>query len=117
MPPLLAPRRRKWLWFPLAVSTATGCIRFRNDAPPGADAAIAADAEADVESPTEGGDVVVIPPPVCSRFSSGIAESIASDVISELISDCLLRRHFANLPPVAVIHFQECLTAQIGQVM
>ena len=34
-----------------------------------------------------------------------------------LLSDCRLRRHFAHLPPVAITHFQECLTAQIGQIM
>jgi hypothetical protein len=98
------------------MSMQLGCIRFRNDAPPGADAAVA-DAEVDAETPPEGGDVVVIPPPVCSKFHPSIANKIAADLISQLGADCLLRRHFANLAPVVVIHFEECLTAQIGQVM
>jgi hypothetical protein len=97
--------------------TQLGCIRFRNDAPPGADAAIAPDAEIDVETPPEGGDAVVIPPPVCARFPPTVAASIAGDLVSMLLSDCLLRRHFAHLPPVAITHFEECLTAQIGQIM
>ena len=95
--------------------TQLGCIRFRNDAPPGADAASAPDAE--IDAAPEGGDVVVIPPPVCARFAPTIAGSIAGDLVSMLLSDCVLRRHFAHLPPVSITHFQECLTAQIGQIM
>ena len=97
--------------------TQLGCIRFRNDAPPRADAAVAADVEVDVEVPPEGGDVAVIPPPVCARFGPNVASSIASDLITLLGTDCVLRRHFAHLPPVAIAHFEECLTAQIGQIL
>jgi hypothetical protein len=100
------------------MSTQLGCIRFRNDAPPGADAAITPDAEVDAETPPEAGDdVVVIPPPVCARFGPNIAANIVIDLISLLLSDCRLRRYFADLTPAAVGHFRECLTAQIGQVM
>ena len=99
------------------VITQLGCIRFRNDAPPRADAAIAADVEVDAEVPPEAGDVVVIPPPICARFGPNVASSIASDLITLLRSDCLLRRHFEHLPPVAIAHFEECLTAQIGQIL
>lgn len=99
-----------------------GCIRFRNDAPAdaGVDAGATVDGpgpEPDASSPMEGGDAVVIPPPVCDRFNSSVAESIAGDLISGLLADCRLRRHFTGLPPIAVTHLQECLTAQIGQVM
>lgn len=103
------------------MSTLIGCIRFRNDAP--ADAAvdagalIDADEEVDTGAPVEGGDAVVIPPPVCEHINPSVAGSIAGDLISELVSDCRLRRNFANIPPIGVIHLQECLTAQIGQIM
>ena len=124
MSPLPTFRRRKWIWLAFFIGTTItqqGCIRFRNDAPPGADAAIAPDAEIDAETPSEGGDAVVVPPPVCSKFPPAVAASIAGDIAGDLISllgsDCILRRHFAHLPPVAITHFQECLTAQIGQIM
>jgi hypothetical protein len=111
-------RRRIWLLLALAINTQVGCIRFRNDAPSdaGSDAADSAGTE-DAGPSAEGGDAVVILPPVCDRFSSNVAASIAGDLISELLIDCRLRRYFGNLPPVAVTHLQECLTAQVGQVM
>jgi hypothetical protein len=119
MPPPLSYRRRKWISLAVFISTMStqlGCIRFRNDAP-SADAAIIPDAEVDAETPPEAGDVVVVPPPVCSRFGPEIAASIAIDLIALLLSDCLLRRHFAHLTPAATGHMQQCMTAQIGQIM
>jgi hypothetical protein len=99
-----------------------GCIRFRNDA--STDAGSDAEASPDSAPPendsgdlAEGGDAVVIPPPVCDSYDSTIAERIAGDLISALLIDCSLRRHFTSLPPIAVTHLQECLTAQVGQVM
>jgi hypothetical protein len=127
--PLMLPtqhlRRRNWAWtcnslvlfVAATTSTQLGCIRFRNDAPT-LDAAIA-DAEVDVEvdMPPEGGDAVVAPPPVCSRFNPNIAQTIIDDLISVLLQDCVLSPHFANLPPIVLQRMQECMTAQIGQVM
>jgi len=119
--PLPSPiRGRKRFFALLAMSTLIGCIRFRSDAPndAGFDAGQINDAtEADGGTPIEGGDVIVIPPPVCDHLKPGAAENIAGDLVSELLSDCALRRYFANLPPISITHFQECLTAQIGQVM
>jgi hypothetical protein len=126
-PPRAKNRQRKWLLSALAMSalmgsTQLGCIRFRNEAPgdAGLDANVGADGsgtEEDAGSLAEGGDAVVIPPPVCDRFNSTVAASIAGDLISELLMDCRLRRYFTSLPPVAIAHLQECLTAQVGQVM
>jgi hypothetical protein len=101
------------------MSTQLACIRFRDDAKAdaGQDAGIAVDAEPEASTPIEGGDAVANPPPVCDRFTPNIAESIAGDLISALGGDCRLRLHFANMPPIAVTHLQECLTAQIGQVL
>jgi hypothetical protein len=115
MPPLFRSRRRKWIFFALAVSTHAGCIRFRSDAPAGVDASTSEDAGADVEHPVEGGDA--LPPPICEQFGPNIAERIAVDLLAKVRSDCVLRRHFANVPPIAATHLQECLTAQIGQIM
>jgi hypothetical protein len=121
--PLASPvRRRKWIWVALAVSTQLGCIRFRNDAKgdAGVDSGATGtpDAESDTGTPNEGGDAVVIPPPVCDKFSPSVAESIAADLVTEVsVNDCRLRLHFAKLPAIAIEHFQECLAAQIGQVM
>jgi len=120
MPLLLPIRGRKWIWVALATTTLLGCIRFRNDAVTdgGIDSGGSPDDESDASTPIEGGDAVVIPPPVCDRFNPNITESIAGELITQLtINDCRLRRHFAILPPIALTHLQECLTAQIGQVM
>lgn len=118
---LIVNRRRNLGWIPviLAVNTSLGCIRFRSDANPdaGVDSGATVDAPEDTGAMAEGGDAVVIPPPVCDRFGPGIAESIAGDVISEVVADCRLRRYFISLPPIALSHLQECLSAQIGQVM
>jgi len=122
-PPRAKDRRRKLFFAALAISTQMGCIRFRNDAPAdgGSDAPMTPDSappENDAGGTlAEGGDAVVIPPPVCDGYDSNIAGRIAGDLISVLLVDCRLRRHFNNLPPIAVTHLQECLTAQIGQVM
>ncbi|MET0591293.1 MAG: hypothetical protein ABW133_01250 [Polyangiaceae bacterium] len=116
----IANRRRKWvLPLLLAVNTSVGCIRFRNDAltDGGVDSGATVDAPEDTGAMAEGGDAVVIPGPVCDRYRPGIAESIAGDLITELVADCRLRRYFTSLPPIAVTHLQECLSAQIGQVM
>jgi len=105
------------------MSTQLGCIRFRNDAPAdgGSDAETTPDSappENDGGGPlAEGGDAVVILPPVCDGYDSNIPGRIAGDLISVLLVDCRLRRHFNSLPPIAVTHLQECLTAQVGQVM
>ena len=101
------------------MSTLIGCIRFRNDAPidAGFDAGTAADVELEASTAIEGGDVVVIPPPVCQGFGPNLPGNVAGDLISLLLVDCRLRRYFTNLPPVALQSFHECLTAQIGQVM
>jgi len=105
------------------ISTLSGCIRFRNDAPTDAGvdaggAGNAPDAESDAGSIPDMGDVFVPPPPVCDHLGPNAAENAASDLITEIsVNDCILRRHFASLPPIAVTHLQECLTAQIGQVM
>src|SRR5689334_4683122 len=127
MPPLKPSfdpvRARKWIWTAFAICTLLGCIRFRNDAP--ADAGPdtggsggAPDGENDAGTPVEGGDAVVVPPPICDRFNPSVADNIAGDLITEVaVNDCALRRHFANLPPASIVHLQECLTAQIGQVM
>jgi hypothetical protein len=126
MPPITLPlfpaRGRKAIYVALAICTLTACIRFRNDAP--ADAGHdsgggggAPDGEGDASIPSEGGDAVVVPPPVCDKFGANVAGTIAADLITELVNDCTLRRYFANLPPIALTHLQECLTAQIGQVM
>jgi hypothetical protein len=137
MPPLLSKllptsprdknRRRKWFFVAIAMSTQIGCIRFRNDA--AADGGSGAETTPDSAPPendggtdgggtlAEGGDAVVIPPPVCDGYDSNIAGRIAGDLISVLLIDCRLRRHFNSLPPIAVTHLQECLTAQVGQVM
>jgi hypothetical protein len=73
------------------------------------------DAESEASTP---GDAVVIPPPVCDRFTPTVAENIAGDLITQItVNDCRLRRHFANLPAIGIAHMQECLTAQIQQVM
>ncbi len=115
-------RGRKWIWAALAIgtlSTLSGCIRFRNDAPAdaGLDAGAALDADSDPDA-EDAGDVVAPPPPVCERFDPQVAERIAADLITEVtVVDCRLRRYFADLPPVALVHLQDCLTAQIGQVM
>jgi hypothetical protein len=117
----LLDRRRNWRWLSLAlfVGTSTGCIRFRNDLPGdgGVDSGATVDAIDDAVINGEGGDAVVIPPPVCEGLPAGIAEEIAGDLISELVADCKLRRHFLPLPPIAITRLQECLAAQIGQVM
>lgn len=104
----------------LAMTTLAGCIRFRNDAPAdaGPDGSVAPDIDADL-SP-EGGDAVVPPPPVCEGFMKPeeLPGKIAADLITQVTeNDCTLRLHFVDLPPVARSHFQECLAAQIGQVM
>jgi hypothetical protein len=57
------------------------------------------------------------PPPVCEKFDLGVPELVAGDLVTELVTSCALRRHFENLPPIAVTHLQDCLGAQIGQVM
>jgi hypothetical protein len=117
----LFDRRRKWSWLPLAVVvlTSSGCIRFRNDTlgDGGVDSGATVDGGDDVGTSGEGGDVVVIPPPVCEGLPPGVAEDIAGDLISELLTDCKLQRHFTSLPPIALTRFQECIAAQIGQVM
>jgi hypothetical protein len=104
------------------MTTVAGCIRFRNDAPAdaGPDGSLAPDADADL--PPEAGDVVVPPPPVCETLDPNLAPTVADKIAGDLITqvtvnDCRLRLHFADLPPIALIHFHECLTAQIGQVM
>ena len=127
MPPLMIPRAifrgRNWIAVVFAITTHLGCIRFRNDAPVDAGldaggAGNAPDAESDADSLPEGGDAVVNPPPICDRLGPNAAERIAGDLITEVaVNDCILRRHFAHLPPTAVTHLHECLTAQIGQVM
>lgn len=127
MPPLMPMfsriiRGRKWICVALVVSTHLGCIRFRNDAKTDAglasDANDTADAEVDAGAAVEAGDAPVIPAPVCDKFNPGVPASIAGDLITQItVNDCRLRRHFALLPPLALTHFQECLTAQIGQVM
>jgi len=118
---LLTPARgRKWIWVSLAISTLIGCIRFRNDGPPdaGTDAGAAIDAaDNEASTPVEGGDAVVIPPPVCDGFNPNVTQKIPGDLISLLLSDCRLRRYFTVLPPIALTHLQECLAAQLGQVM
>ena len=115
-------RGRKWIRVALAICTLSGCIRFRNDAP--ADAGLdaggsgGAPGENDAGGAAEGGDVVVVPPPICDDLNPNIATMIAGDWVTEVtVNDCALRRYFANLPPIALTHLQECLTAQIGQVM
>lgn len=117
----LLDRRRNWRWLPLAlfVTTSVGCIRFRNDAlgDGGVDSGATVDATDDPVIDDDAGDAVVIPPPVCEGLPSGVAEEIAGDLISELVADCRLRRHFTSLPPIALTRLQECLAAQIGQVM
>ena len=118
--PLLSPvRGRKWIWLSLVMSTLIGCIRFRNDAPAdaGVDASTIDATDIETSTPIEGGDAVVIPPPVCEGFNPNVTANIAGDLVSALISDCRLRRYFANLAPIALTHLEECLTAQIGQVM
>ena len=123
MMPRSVVRGRKWIGFVFAISTLLGCIRFRNDLPgdaglDGGGGGSAPDAESDAANVPEGGDVVAPPPPVCNGLPPNVAENIAGDLITEVaVNDCILRRHFANLPPIALIHLQECLTAQIGQVM
>jgi hypothetical protein len=99
------------------MSTHIGCIRFLNYAP--ADGGSDAETTPDSAPPENdgGGDAVVILPPVCDGYDSNIPGRIAGDLISVLLVDCRLRRHFNSLPPIAVTHLQECLTAQVGQVM
>jgi hypothetical protein len=120
-PGLNVNRRRKWavISLVLVMNTSLGCIRFRSDSLPdgGVDSGATVDAPDEAGPSGEGGDVVVIPPPVCERFGPGVPENIAGDLISEVVADCRLRRYFAPLPPIALTHLQECLAAQIGQVM
>jgi hypothetical protein len=123
MPPLKLAlslnRGRNWIWVALAVSAVSGCIRFRNDAPAdaGLDTANPLDAESEAGD-EDAGDVVVLPPPICERDNPPDPQRIAGDLITEVtVNDCRLRRHFEGLPPIALEHLQECLTAQIGQVM
>jgi hypothetical protein len=105
-------RRRKWLLVALATSTAAACIRFRSDAPPDGGSGIE-----DAGTPIEGGDAVIILPPVCEGLPPTTPGIIAGNLITGLVNDCRLSRHFSQLPPTAITHLQECLTAQIGQVM
>jgi len=122
MPNLFLTRRRKWLGIALAMTTLAGCIRFRSDAPADAGPDGSVDPGIDADLPPEGGDVIVIPPPVCETLDPNVAPNVADKIAVDLITqvtvtDCRLRRHFTHLPPIALTHFHECLTAQIGQVM
>ena len=63
----------------------------------------------------EGGPL--LPPPVCARFDPSITQDIAEDMVSTLLVDCRIRRHFLAIPAVRLAHFQECFAAQLASVM